>query len=388
MENQFQQLGLNEKLIEGLHKVAITEPTPVQKQVIPQALSGVDIVAESETGSGKTLAYLLPLFEKIKWETKDLQAIVLLPTHELAIQVNNVIKELAGSSQIPIGSSVIIGNVNIKRQIENIKKEKSQIVVGSPGRILELIQSKALKAHKIQTIIIDEADRLLDKSYLADIKDIIKATLKERQLMLFSATLNNKALETAQEIVKENYQLIKIESKTVIKENIRHLVFTCEPREKITVLRKLMHILQPKRAIAFINVAFDIEKAVESLTYHGLKLEAIYGRTIKEERKRALNNFQKGKVNLLIASDLAARGLDIKDIDYIFSIDIPEDAKDYLHRAGRTARAGKNGVSILIISEDEKPILAEYEKKLKIKIEPKAMYKGKIIDAKNAKTFL
>ena len=200
--------------------------------------------------------------------------------------------------------------------------------------------------------------------------------------MFLSATINNKTLETVQEMLKENYEFIKIEEKTVLEENIQHMFFTCEPREKITVLRKLIHTLKPQKAIAFINVAFDIEKAIESLRYHGLKLEAIYGKTIKEERKKALHNFQAGKVNLLIASDLAARGLDIKDIDYIFSIDIPEDAKDYLHRAGRTARAGKQGVSILIISPGEKTKIEEYEKKLKIKIEPKKMYKGKIFDAK------
>lgn len=382
MKNQFQKLGLNAKLIEGLFKEGIIEPTPVQEQVIPKALLNLDIVAESETGSGKTLAYLLPLFEKIHAETKSLQAIILLPTHELAIQVNNEIKKLSQNSDIPITSCVVIGNVNIKRQMDNIKKEKPNIVVGSPGRILELIQMKVLKAHTVQTIIVDEADRLLDKNYLAEIRAIIKTTLKDRQLMFLSATINNKTLETVQEMLKENYEFIKIEEKTVLEENIQHMFFTCEPREKITVLRKLIHTLKPQKAIAFINVAFDIEKAIESLRYHGLKLEAIYGKTIKEERKKALHNFQAGKVNLLIASDLAARGLDIKDIDYIFSIDIPEDAKDYLHRAGRTARAGKQGVSILIISPGEKTKIEEYEKKLKIKIEPKKMYKGKIFDAK------
>ncbi len=379
MEKLFEQLGLNADIIQGLIKDDIINPTQIQGEVIPKALLNSDIIAESETGSGKTLAYLLPLFQKVNWSKKEMQAVILLPTHELAIQVHREVTKLAQNSEIAINSTVLIGNVSIKRQMESIKKEKPHIIVGSSGRVLKLIQMKVIKAHTVKTIIIDEADRLLDKNNLKDIKAIIKTTLKERQLMLFSATITNKTLETAKEMVKENYQLIKIEEKTVINENIKHMYFSCTERERINTLRKLMHILKPKKAIAFINIAYDIENAVESLKYHGLRVEAIYGNFGKEERKKALQNFQTGKVNLLIASDLAARGLDIKDVDYIFSIDIPEDAKSYLHRAGRTARAGKEGISISIITDREKPLIENYEKKLKIKIEAKDMYKGRII---------
>ncbi|KJS22315.1 MAG: helicase [Clostridiaceae bacterium BRH_c20a] len=382
MENLFQQLGLNEKIIKGLEKGGILKPTKIQEQSIPEILLNSDIIAESETGSGKTLAYLLPLFQKIQWAKRDIQAVILLPTHELAIQVNSEIKKLAQNSDIPIISTPIIGNVNIKRQMENIKKDKPHIIVGSPGRILELIQMKVIRAHTAETIIVDEADRLLDKNNLEEIKAIIKTTLKERQLMFFSATITNSALETAKEMMK-SYKFIKIKDKTVLHENIKHMFFTCERREKVAVLRKLLFILKPKRAIAFINIAYEIENAIESLKYHGEKVEAIYGKTNKEERKNAMHNFQTGKVNLLIASDIAARGLDIKDVDYIFSIDIPEEAEKYLHRAGRTARAGKEGISICIILEEERQLLENYEKKLKIKMEAKDMYKGKIIEVKS-----
>ena len=382
MEKLFEQLGLNADIVQGLIKDDITQPTKVQEEVIPRALLNSDIIAESETGSGKTLAYLLPLFQKVNWSKKEMQAVILLPTHELAIQVHREVTKLAQNSEVPIKSTVIIGNVSVKRQTESIKKEKPHIIVGSPGRILKLIQMKVIKAHGVKTIIIDEADRLLDKNNLEEIKAIIKTTLTERQLMFFSATITHKTLEIAKVMMKENYQLIKVQEKTVINENIKHLYFSCTERERINTLRKLMHILKPRKAIAFINIAYDIENAVESLNYHGLRVEAIYGNIRKEQRKKALQNFQTGKVNLLIASDIAARGLDIKDVDYIFSIDIPEDAKSYLHRAGRTARAGKEGVSISIITDREKPLIENYEKKLKIKIEAKNMYKGKIIDVK------
>ncbi|KJS85282.1 MAG: helicase [Peptococcaceae bacterium BICA1-8] len=382
MDNLFQQLGLDEKIIKGLEKGEILRPTKIQEQSIPEILLNRDIIAESETGSGKTLAYLLPIFQKIQLSKKDIQAVILLPTHELAIQVNTEIKKLAQNSEIPIISTPIIGNVNIKRQMENLKKDKPHIIVGSPGRILELIKMKVIRAHTAETIVVDEADRLLDKNNLEVIKTIIKTTLKERQLMFFSATITNNALETAKEMMK-SYKFIKIKDKTALHENIKHMFFICERREKVAVLRKLLFILKPKRAIAFINIAYDIEDAIESLKYHGEKVEAIYGKTTKEERKNAMHNFQTGKANLLIASDIAARGLDIKDVDYIFSLDIPEEADKYLHRAGRTARAGKEGISICIILEEERQLLENYEKKLKIKIEPKDMYKGKIIDVKN-----
>lgn len=382
MGNQFTQLGLNLNLINGLGKDGINKPTKIQEKAIPEILLNKDVIAESQTGSGKTLAYLLPLFQKILLNKKDLQALILLPTHELAMQVHTEIKKLAHNSQIPVVATPIIGNVNIKRQMENLKKDKPHIIAGSPGRILELIQMKVIKAHTVETIVVDEADRLLDRNNFEMVNSIVKATLKERQLLFFSATITNKTLETAKELLKEDYKLIKIADNTVLNENIQHMFFTCEAREKITTLRKLMYILKPKRAIAFINIAFEIEKAMESLNYHGLKAEAIYGKTIKEERKKALHNFQTGKANLLIASDIAARGLDIKDVDYIFSIDIPEDAKNYLHRAGRTARAGKEGVSILIINDRESPLIENYEKQLKIQIEKKEMYKGKILNSK------
>ncbi|MGI6226155.1 MAG: DEAD/DEAH box helicase [Peptococcales bacterium] len=381
MENQFSQLGINPNLVKGLAQVGITKPTPIQEKAIPEALSNSDLIAESETGSGKTLAYLLPILQKMQLLKKDLQVLILVPTHELAIQVNTEIKKLAQNSKTQVVSTPIIGNVNIKRQIENIKKDKPHIIVGSPGRILELIQMRVIKTHTVKTIVVDEADRLLDKNNLNEIQGIIKTTLKERQLMFFSATITNKTIEIARSMLKEEFKLIKIKDNTVLNESIQHMFFTCEAREKVTVLRKLMHILKPKRAIAFINIAYEIEKAIESLTYHGLKVEAIYGNTSKEDRKMALHNFRTGKVNLLIASDIAARGLDIEDVDYIFSIDIPEDGKSYLHRAGRTARAGKEGVSILIITEQEKPLIESYIKQLKIRIESKKMYKGKIFSS-------
>ncbi|MFZ5946315.1 MAG: DEAD/DEAH box helicase [Bacillota bacterium] len=377
MEKSFGDLGVNEYLIKALNQEGIDKPTGIQQEAIPQALLNVNLVAESETGSGKTLAYVLPLFHKIQWMKKDTQAIVLVPTHELAVQVKTVARNLAIDSGIPINSAVIIGNVNIKRQMEVIKKEKPHIIIGSPGRILELIRMKVIKAHTVETIVIDEADRLLDKNNAEQVKTIIKSTYKDTQLMLFSATINNKTLETTKELF-EDFKLIRIKEKTVLSQNIQHMYLVCEKREKVTFLRKLVHILKPRKAMAFINIAYDIELAIERLKYHGLTVEAIYGNAKKEERRTALHNLRTGKSNLLIASDIAARGIDIKNIDYIFSIDIPEEAGQYLHRAGRTGRAGEKGTSICLVTEKEVEILKEHEKKLGIKFIEYNMFKGKL----------
>ncbi|SMB78744.1 Superfamily II DNA and RNA helicase [Desulfonispora thiosulfatigenes DSM 11270] len=381
MDKTFEEIGVDQNIIKGLKLQEIEKPTKIQEEVIPEALLNEDIIGEAQTGSGKTLAYLIPIFQKIDAEKRDNQVIILAPTHELAIQVNNQIRLLVDNSDLNITSAVIIGNVNIKRQIEVLKNEKPHIIVGSAVRILELIKLKKIKPHTVKTIVIDEADKLLDKNNLNDIKAVIKTTLKDRQIMLFSATIPEKTLTVSKEIMKD-FKLIKINPKSIVNENITHMYFVCERRDKLLTLRKLVHALNPKRAIAFINNAYNIEMSVANLEYHGLKLESIYGDVGKEERKKALNNFSSGKTNLLLASDIAARGLDIKDIDYIFSLDIPEDPHVYLHRAGRTARAGATGISISIITEKELFLLKSYERAYKIKIEEKDMYKGNIVDKK------
>lgn len=375
----FNELGINEKITGGLKKENIKYAAEIQCKAIPEALLGKDIVVESETGSGKTLVYIVPIFQKIHWESKDVQAYILAPTHELAIQVHNVIKTLAYNSDIPVRSAVVIGNVNIKRQIEILKKEKPHIVVGSTGRILQLIKIKKLKSHTVKTIVVDEADKLLDKNNINEVKAIIKTTLRERQLMFFSATIDNRTLDISRDLMKD-YKFIRGEQKTSINENIEHMCFMCEGRDKIVILRKLVHILNPRRTIVFVNKPNEIETLMEKLKYHKLKAEAIYGTIDKKARKKALQDFKSGKINLLVASDIAARGLDIEDVDYVFSYDIPEETDNYLHRVGRTARAGKSGKSICIFTAREHNLLKQYEKIFDIKINLKDMHKGKIIE--------
>ncbi len=376
----FESLGLRATLVDALRHESITTPTDVQTKAIPPAMKNRDLIVQSETGTGKTLAFLLPLFEKLDFGKKEMQAIVLVPTHELAIQILRQIERLAGNSELKANAAPIIGNVNIDRQIEKLK-EKPHILVGSPGRILELIKKKKITAHTVKTIVIDEADRLMDDNNIESVKAVVKSTLKERQLMMFSASITKETVARASEIMKEP-EIIRSSQSTPVPEQIRHWYFVAEERDKIEVLRKLVRILNPEKAIAFVSQGKEIEIMAEKLKYHGIKAEGIHGANIKSDRKKTMEDFRSGKLQLLVSSDLAARGLHIEGVTHIFNLNIPENAKDYLHRAGRTGRAGNAGNAVSIVTEREIPLVRMYEKTLKIDMEAKAMYKGEIVSGR------
>lgn len=382
MDKSFNELGLQENLIEGLKKQGIESPTEIQVKAIPLGLENKDIIGESETGSGKTLAYLLPIFQKIDVTSKDIQAIILAPTHELAMQIHKQIELLSENSDAQVKSTSIIGNVNIKRQLESLK-EKPHIIVGSAGRILELITMKKLKSHGVKTIVIDEGDRMIDENNIEGVKSIIKTTLRDRQIMLFSATVSLKAVEIAKTLMKDA-EVIKVGDKSVVNPNIEHMYFVVERREKLILLRKLISATNPKKAIIFINKSDEVEITTSKLSYHGLSVEGIHGTSEKENRKKAIEDFNAGKIQLLVASDLAARGLDIEGVTHIFNLDIPENSKDYLHRVGRTARMGQHGFALSIAEERELDLIKTYERDFNIEILPKDIFKGIIIDPEDS----
>lgn len=370
----FDKLGINLNLIEGLKKQGINTPTDIQVKSIPLAIQNKDIIGQSQTGSGKTLAYLLPIFQKIDSDKREMQVLILAPTHELVMQIDKQIKLLSSNSGVPVTSTSIIGEVNITRQIEKLK-EKPHIIVGSTGRVFELIKNKKISAHTIKTIVIDEGDRLLDENNLIAVKDVIKTTMRDRQLMLFSATINDKTSDIAKDLMKDA-QVIRIEDEKRISSNITHMYFISEQREKIEILRKLVASINPEKALVFINKSEEIQLTTLKLQYHHIKAYGIYGNAPKEERKKAMEDFRSGKIQLLIASDLAARGLDIEGLTHIFNLDLPKESKDYLHRVGRTGRVLKSGTAISIVTNQEISLINRYEKDFNIKIEKKEIFGG------------
>ncbi len=378
MEQTFEGMHLNRSLVEALKLVDITVPTEIQQKVIPEAQKSNDLIFQSETGTGKTLAYLLPLFEKIDTEKKEMQALILVPTHELAIQVIRVIEMLSLNSELKVSSTPVIGDVNITRQVDKLRT-KPHIIVGTAGRILELIQKKKISAHTIKTIIIDEADRLLDDSNIEGIKAVVKATLKERQIMMCSASMSARTIERAKLLMKDP-RVIKSKNVIEVPDTIDHIYFVAEQRDKIEVLRKLVRIINPPKAIAFFGNAEDIAEAAEKLKYHKLRADGLHGSNVKSDRKKTMDDFKSGRLQLLIASDIAARGLDIEGVTHIFNVNIPERSMEYLHRAGRTGRNGNEGVAISIVTEKEIPFIKQYENELRISIIPKSMYNGAIVE--------
>lgn len=377
MSITFDKLNLNKDMVEALKNLKITEATEVQEKSIPLALVGKNILAQSETGTGKTLAYLLPLIEKLQKDKKEMQAIILAPTYELCMQIHNTILELKKESNVSITSTQLIGSANIARQIEKLK-DKPNILVGSAGRVLELIRKKKITAGTIKTIVLDEVDKLLDSKNIPLIKEIVKNTQKVDQFLMFSATINNSSLQLSKELV-EDLEVIRVKGSNKVNEDITHNYIMVEERKKVEYLRKLIHAARPKRAIVFISNSFNVDQTLEKLKFHKINAATIHGDIDKDERKNALESFRKGKIQVLVASDVAARGLDIKGVTHVINLDTPRDPKNYLHRVGRVGRAGEKGEAYSLVDNRDLNNIRVYEKDLNLKFNRKYVYMGKVL---------
>lgn len=378
----FEELKLNGNLINGLKKQEITSPTEVQSLVFENIINNKDILANSQTGSGKTLSYLLPMFEKVDTTKRETQVLVLAPTHELVVQIHNQIELLAKNSGIEVTSLPIFGEVNIQKQIKNIKNVKPHIAVGSCGRVLDLIKQKKLKAHTIKTIILDEVDSLLSGNNISYVKDIVKSTLRDRQLLGFSASLTDETIDLCKEMMKKPL-VINATKEVTINPKIKHMYLLGERREKFDLLRKALAATTPKRAIVFVNNEKSIEVIASKLNYHGYKAVGIFGDMSKEDRKNAINAFRLGKAKVLVSSDLSARGLDVVDTSHVFNLDFPGSKNEYIHRAGRTARGNRNGNAISIVTKGELADIKRYKREFNIDIKPKVIKYGKFFDSRS-----
>ena len=374
----FKELNLNENIIKALELQGITSPTEIQALAIPAILENKDIIGEAHTGSGKTLAFVAPLFQKINTEKREMQGLILAPTHELVMQIEAQIKLLAKNSEIPVTSLSIIGDVNIDKQIKKLKDIKPHIIVGTPGRVLDLMNKKKIAAHTIKTIVIDEADNLLDNTSANFVKDIIKKTMRDRQLMAFSATINGNTLKTAKELMKEPVSF-KSENKVSLNPNIEHIYIEVDPRDKFETLRKLIAATNPEKAIVFVNKGYEINMVTDKLNYHHRAAFGVHKKLSKEERQNALESFRRGKIKILVSSDVSARGLDIPGVTHIINLDFPGNSNEYLHRAGRTARGNDHGTTISLVTKKELAAIRFYEREFKIKFVKKSLREGKLI---------
>lgn len=374
----FTDLQVPPELIAALAKQQITDPTPIQIAALPVLLSAKNAYLHAETGSGKTLAYLLPLFRRLDPQLAATQAVIVAPTHELAIQIQHQCRDLAQNAGLPIRSLLLIGGTSTQRQLDNLKK-KPHVVVGTPGRIGELLASGKLKSKFVRSVVIDEADRLLGEESLSAVRAIVETAPPARQLVFASATLEPQSTAASVALAPD---LVMLQAGAAVNQNIEHFYLTCEERDKPDELRKLLRSLEPERAIVFVHRNDLAAKIATKLAHHQIPAADINAALDKHARKQVMDGFRSAAIRVLIASDIAARGLDIKGVTHIFNFDAPTSSKAYLHRVGRTGRAGAQGQAITLVTEIEARLIPRYQQELGIVMQRVRMREGRMIASK------
>ncbi len=361
---------LSENLKASLTSLGITSPTAVQAQVIPHILEGENVLFESETGTGKTFAYLLPLINKLESldDHQRVRIIVVAPTFELASQINSACKSVTKHK-----SALMIGGAPLKRQIETLK-EKPEIIIGTAARLVELIHLKKLKIEGLLAAVFDETDRLVKKESVEDTSNFRNLLPAGTQIIACTATISKQT-----KIFFADAKNIVLPPEDVLRKRITHWAIYAENRDKIDTLRKFLAAENPTKALIFTSRADQVENIYNKLTYKKVACAALHAKTDKQKRKAAIDRFRSGKEKILITSDLAARGLDIPEISHIIQMDFPQDEDFFIHRSGRTARAGKSGINVVIGDEWEMRHFAQLEKKLGITVYPKEIRNGKVV---------
>ncbi|AWB45839.1 DEAD/DEAH box helicase [Paenibacillus sp. CAA11] len=375
MNHTFTDLGVEEALTAKLAEYEITAPSPVQAETIPAVLAGRDVLAESQTGTGKTLAYLLPALQKIDPASRTTQVLILAPTQELAMQILHESQRYGENREIEV--QALIGGAAIGRQVERLRKHP-QLVVGTPGRVRELLALRKLKLHTVKLVVIDEVDQLFQLGGSGDVEQILKGTLRDRQLLFLSATVTPEIRELAGREMRDPVEVgIKPEQRT--SESLEHLYFICEQRDKIDQLRRIIRTYDAQKVLVFVNNTEDIGEVEAKMNYVGLSAGALYGDADKTTRSLVLRRFREGEYRVLVASDVAARGLDIEGLTLVVNLDPPMDAEHYVHRAGRTGRMGRKGVAVSIVNPRELFIIRKFSRALGIEFGHRVLSGGKII---------
>ena len=369
IEVKFDALGLAPPLLKAVIDTGYTTPTPIQVQAIPLAMQGKDLMAGAQTGTGKTAAFALPILQKLlpfassstSPAKHPIRALVLTPTRELAIQVEESIKVYA--KHTPLKSLVVFGGVDIRTQTPHLKTGV-EILVATPGRLLDHVEQKTLNLGQVQILVLDEADRMLDMGFMPDLKRILALLPKQRQNLMFSATFSNEIKKLADDFLT-NPTLIEVARSNATAENVTQKVYLVAQSSKQALLTQLLKAEEGKQVIIFTKTKITASSLSRALQKEGIAAESIHGDKSQKERLEALDAFKAGKITALVATDVAARGLDISDLPMVINYEIPSAPEDYVHRIGRTGRAGASGVAISLVCEEEEKYLAEIEKLIK-----------------------
>jgi len=372
----FDQLGLSKPILKAIKEQGYTSPTPIQQKAIPVILEGKDILAGAQTGTGKTAGFTLPLLELLSRKHQSNKkhypkALILTPTRELAAQVGESVS-LYGK-HLPFRSTVIFGGVKINPQINQLKKGVD-IVIATPGRLLDLIAQKAIDLRQIEFLILDEADRMLDMGFINDIKKVLKIVPKEKQTLLFSATYSAAIKKLSNELLK-NPVLVEVARQNRSSEQVSQSVYHVDKGRKRELLTHLIKEGDWQQVLVFTRTKHGANKLTGQLEKDGIPAVAIHGNKSQNARTKALADFKKGDVRVLVATDIAARGIDIDQLPHVINFELPNVSEDYVHRIGRTGRAGNEGEALSLVCVDEDEFLANIEKLIKKDI-PKVWLKG------------
>ena len=350
---KFEDFKLKKELLDRLREIGFEKPSPIQEKAIPIILDGKDVVAQAQTGTGKTAAFSLPILNKIK---KDEKALIITPTRELAIQVSEEIFKFG--KYLGIHTATVYGGSSYNRQIKHINS--SEFIVATPGRLLDLLKSSKINISP-KYVVLDEADEMLDMGFLDDIKEIFKFIPNDRQTLLFSATMPNPIKELAKTILK-NPEFITITKKQVTNENIKEYFYIIDEGERKDALIRLLDYKNPTKAIVFCRTKKDVDDIADFLSGAGFEAKGLHGDMEQKRREEVIRAFKSDKIEILVATDVAARGLDVNDVTHVFNYHLPLDAESYVHRIGRTGRAGKEGMAISLVTPHEFKALNRIEK--------------------------
>ena len=362
---RFEDMGLSEEIQKAVRYMGFEEASPIQAKAIPAMISGIDLIGQAQTGTGKTAAFGIPILEKVDPKLKKLQAIVLCPTRELAIQVADEIRNLSrymhGIKVLPI-----YGGQDIVKQIRSLKSG-TQIVIGTPGRVMDHMRRKTMKLDFVHTVVLDEADEMLNMGFREDIEFVLSGVPEERQTVLFSATMPKPIMEITKKF-QNNAKVIKVTKKELTVPNIEQYYYDVKPKKKEEVLSRLLDIYSPRLSVVFCNTKKQVDLLVNALLGRGYFAAGLHGDMKQEQRDRVMQGFRTGKTEILVATDVAARGIDVDEVEAVFNYDLPQDDEYYVHRIGRTGRAGREGRAFSFVSGKEVYKLKEIQRYCKTKI--------------------
>jgi ATP-dependent RNA helicase DeaD len=365
MTTSFAGLGITPALVDKLKQTGVVEPTPVQRKSIPVLLSGGDVIVQAQTGTGKTLAFALPILEKVDLSRGTVQALVITPTRELALQITKEIKRLTEGTEI--GVLAAYGGQDVESQIRKLSG-KQHIVVGTPGRLLDLLRRESIRLTQVSMLVLDEADQMLHMGFLNEVEELILRTPDSRQTMLFSATIPDNVRKLAARYMKSPED-IRIQSENVTLNSIKQFVVDTTDRAKEETLIRMIEVYRPYLAVIFCRTKVRAKKLNEALIAHGIDSDELHGDLSQAKREQVMKRFRNAKLQILVATDVAARGIDVEGVTHVFNYDIPQDADGYIHRIGRTGRAGQTGTAITLASPRDRLRLMEIERGINARLE-------------------